>query len=407
MSLPSTAPHTAFGSPARRICFVGLDNLPVLSREHAHHGTGGEQVQHTLLARALVRRGLEVSMVVADYGQPERWEVDGISLHRAHGLSEGIPILRFAHPRITRLWAALARADAQTYYVSCAGPQLAVVAAFARRHGRRVVFRIAHDRDCDPSQLLVRFWRDRQLYAWGLRRAHVVLAQSAQQAQALRLHYGVDSRVAGMLVDPATRQVPGPQRPRDVLWVNNMRPFKRPDLALDVARRLPGLSFDMVGGPQGGHEALFETIRGAARRLPHLRFHGAVPYHQVNGLYDQARVFLNTSDSEGFPNSYLQAWRRGTPTVAFFDPDRVIATHGLGNVARSVDEMVEQVQRLTTSDGDWQAASGRCLRFMDERYAEDTVLGPYLEALTGSDEPTVQPALPHPAHSAHSAQAAA
>ena len=60
-----------------KVSFVGLDNLPVISRAHNRHGIGGEQVQHTLLARALARRGFEVSMVVADYGQPDGVEIDG------------------------------------------------------------------------------------------------------------------------------------------------------------------------------------------------------------------------------------------------------------------------------------------------------------------------------------------
>ena len=54
-----------------RICFVGLDSLPVLAPEYQQHRIGGEQVQQTLLARALARRGFEVSMIVYDYGQAD------------------------------------------------------------------------------------------------------------------------------------------------------------------------------------------------------------------------------------------------------------------------------------------------------------------------------------------------
>jgi hypothetical protein len=38
-----------------RICFVGLDNLPVLAPEYRSELIGGESVQQTLLARALAR----------------------------------------------------------------------------------------------------------------------------------------------------------------------------------------------------------------------------------------------------------------------------------------------------------------------------------------------------------------
>jgi hypothetical protein len=54
-----------------KLCFVGFGNLPVLAREYNHPENGGAQLQQTLLAKALVARGYQVSMVVGDYGQPD------------------------------------------------------------------------------------------------------------------------------------------------------------------------------------------------------------------------------------------------------------------------------------------------------------------------------------------------
>jgi glycosyltransferase involved in cell wall biosynthesis len=366
-----------------KVCFVGLENLPVVSPLYNQHGIGGEQVQHTLLARALMKRGYPVSMVVADYGQPDGLNVDGITLYRAHGFTEGIPVLRFFHPRLTGLWSALKRANSDVYYVSCASLHVGIVASFAKRHGKRVVFRIAHDTDCDPKQLLIQFWRDKKIYEFGLRRVDAILAQSEQQARALLSNYGLKSTVATMLVEPNRRDLPFEQRDVDVLWVNNIRDFKRPDLALELARRLPNLRFHMIGGPMSGFESMYGDIETQARTIGNLTFHGRVPYHDVNGYYERAKVFVNTSDSEGFPNSYLQAWRRGAPTVVFFDPDAVIAKNGLGRASSSMDQMADDVSRLATSREAWAEHSLRCRRFMDERYGDDKVLEPYLAAFGG------------------------
>jgi glycosyltransferase involved in cell wall biosynthesis len=370
-----------------RICFVGLENLPVLSRQYNHHGIGGEQVQQTLLARAFVRRGMAVSMVVADYGQADGEVIDGITLIKAHGLTDGIPILRFIHPRLTKLWWALERARADVYYVSCASAQLGIVALFARLHHRRVVFRVASDSDCDPSALLIRLWRDKKIYEYGLHRADVVLVQSAHQMQALQANYGCASRLARMLVDPAASSRPFAQRDIDVLWVNNLRPLKRPEMVLALARQLPHLRFHIVGGPQFGYEALYEHVALKACRIPNLTFHGQVPYHEISNYYARARILINTSEIEGFPNAYLQAWRRGTPAVATFDPDGVINTHGLGASARTLNDMVEHINQLACSTALWDEASARCLAFMDGRYSESQVMGPYVEALCASRLP--------------------
>lgn len=359
-----------------KICFLGYENLPVLAPEYNRHGIGGEQVQHTLLAKALARRGHEVSMVVHDYGQADRARWDGVVTYKAFRPDSGVPVLRYLHPRWTGAWAALHRANADIYYASCAGMHLGLLAMFCNKEKRRFVFRIAHDSDCEPDKLLVKYWRDRKLYEYGLRRAHGILAQSTQQQRALLTNYGLSSRVAEMLVDAPDAL---PQRDIDVLWVNNIRQFKRPDVYLALARKLPGLRFHMVGGPQPGDEAMYEAIRREAATLPNVAFHGRVPYHEVGALYARARLFVNTSDSEGFPNSYLQAWVRGTPVIAFFDPDNVIHRMGLGAAVGSLDQMAAQVTALTERRETWAQISADCTRYMQTMYGEERILTPYLE----------------------------
>nr|PZN61587.1 MAG: hypothetical protein DIU62_13230 [Pseudomonadota bacterium] len=369
------------------VCFVGLGNLPVLAPEFGNHGAGGEELQHTLLARALARRGYRVSMIVGDYGQPDGASWDGVTTHIAYDPAAGLPGLRFVHPRWIGLWSAARRADADIYYVSCAGMQVGELALFARRHGRRVVFRVAHDDDCVPHRLVarldaggLRFWLHTSLYRYGLAHADAVLVQSSRQHRLLKEHFGREATIATMLVEPPRRVPDFAARDIDVLWVNNIRAFKRADLAVDLAGMLDGLRMHMIGGAQPRFESLYADIERRAAALPHLTFHGPVPYHQVNGFYERARVFVNTSDSEGFPNSYLQAWARGVPVVAFFDPDGVIAREGLGRAVRGLAEMQQAVRELAGNPAAWQAASQRCRAFMAREYGEDRILAPYMSA---------------------------
>jgi glycosyltransferase involved in cell wall biosynthesis len=358
-----------------KICFLGLDNLPVLAREYNRHGIGGEQVQQTLLARALVRRGAEVSMVVFDYGQDDGAQWDQVTTHKAFREDAGLPVLRFVHPRWTKTWAAMRAADAQVYYMSCAGMQLGLAALFCQRYGRKFVFRVAHDSDCEPDRLLIKHARDKKLYEYGLRRAHGIFVQTEQQQRAMRANYRLPSRIAEMLVEHPEREH---ARQTDVLWVNNLRQFKRPDLLLALARRMPHLNFDMIGGPQPGFDALYAQIARDAAALPNLRFHGRVPYHEMDRHYGSARVFVNTSDSEGFPNSYLQAWVRGTPVVAFFDPDHTIERERLGFAAASLDDMQQHVDALLRDGALWSHTSARCRSYMAAKHGEARILAPYL-----------------------------
>jgi glycosyltransferase involved in cell wall biosynthesis len=365
-----------------KVCFVGLGNLPVLAREYNHHGIGGEQVQQTLLAKAFAARGCHVSMVVADYGQPDGAAWHGVTTYKAYRADAGLPILRFVHPRWTRTWAALMRANADVYYSSCADMLVGLVGMFCRRHGRGLVHRLASDTDADPKQLLIRYTRDKKLYEYGLRKADIVLCQHAAQQRALMENFAVSSIVADMLVDAPARQFKPDQRDLEILWVSNLRDLKRPDLALQLARQMPAHRIHMVGGPEPSFSDLYQRIESAAGNLPNLTFHGRVPYREIGDFYDRAKVLINTSDVEGFPNSFLQSWSRGVPVVSFFDPNGLIKREGLGASPDSIDDMASAVQRFIADETEWRKTSQRCRNYMERTHGDDVVLKPYITALT-------------------------
>jgi glycosyltransferase involved in cell wall biosynthesis len=366
---------------APTICFVGLDNLPVLAPEYGRK-VGGAELQQTLLAKALAARGYNVSMVVADYGQPDGAVWHGIKTYKAYRPNAGIPVLRFIHPRWTRVWAAMRRARADIYYASCAGALLGQVVLFARLHGAKVIFRIASNTDCDPATVLIRYWRDKRLYRYGLERADLVLAQTPEQQHALLKNFRRDSRVVPSLTDTEGRRPGFAERDISVLWVGNIRALKRPALVLEAARKLPQLQFHIIGGPMPGSESLYEAVRAEALQLPNVRFHGPVPYHEVGEFYERARLFVGTSEIEGFPNTYLQAWARGTPVVAFLDPEHLIARNGMGRAVTTSSEMCEAIVALSGDAHAWEAASQRSREYMDNRFNVTRMTAPYIDALS-------------------------
>jgi glycosyltransferase involved in cell wall biosynthesis len=363
------------------VCFVGLMNLPVLAREYAQHGIGGMQVQQTLLARQLVKRGFDVSMVVADLGQPDGASWDGITTWRTYKPTDGIPVIRYIHPRWTSVWSALKRADADIYYVSGAGVLLPIAAMFARRYGRKVVYRVASTSDCDPKTLVIRFWRDKKLFAHALKRADLVLSQTAEQQRLLLRNFNRTSLVLPSLLDPPGRCDSFEQRSVDVLWVGALRALKRPKLLLDLARRLPNVTFEIAGGPVPDDPALFETVKRETMTLPNVRFLGQVPFHDVGALFERARLLVGTSEIEGMPNTYLQAWGHGAPVVAYLDPEHLIAENGLGKAVQSADEMTAAVSQLLGDPQNWSRVSARCREFAAARGDENTRVQHYVEAL--------------------------
>ena len=381
-----SATNAAKGTPARpSICMLNYNAWGVLAGlegERVH--IGGEEVQHVLMSRYLAGKGYQVSSLVGDFGQRAVEDIDGVTVRKTFALRAGVPGLRFFTPRMSLTWAALRAADADVVYASCAGAMAGVVAAYCRRHRRRFVFRVASDADCAPATVMLGNARDRALYRYGLRRADAVLAQTRRQSALLLRHYGVRASVAGMFADVPVSVLPFAGRSTDLLWLANMRSMKRPEWFVEIARHACELRCVMAGGAHPDEPALNRCVAGAAAGVPNLRFHGQVRFGATGALFAAARVFVNTSSFEGFPNTYWQAWANGVPVIATFDPDGVIAQHGLGVVLGDAAPAVGAARALLGSPQLWAACSARCRAYALAHCASDVVAAPYLAAMVSA-----------------------
>jgi glycosyltransferase involved in cell wall biosynthesis len=358
----------------RHICFVAPHAWPVLSRDPHIKVMGGAEVQQSILARLFVANGYRVSMITIDFGQPDRSVVDGVTVHKTFAPEAGVPVLRFLHPRITSMWRKLREVDADIYYCRSASIWLWLVTEFCRRNGKRSLYAGASDVDFLPGiGGQIRYARDRGLYRRGLAAADAIVAQNEAQRASCRTHYGREA-----VVIPSCYELPAGRRPveRDcVLWVAMVQESKRPELLLDLAARLPQRRFVMIGGPRPGTEAFYERIRARAATLPNVEFKGFLPLAQAEPWFDRARVFVNTSVYEGMPNTFLQAWARGVPTLATVD----VGAPGAYTMFQDCDRAADEIQALFTDELRWRERSAACRGYFAQKYAPETVLEQYGE----------------------------
>lgn len=370
---------------ARRphVCFVAPFAWPVFSGDRNIKLVGGAEVQQSILMRLLQRKGYRVSLVCLDFGQPQGAVVDGVTVYKTYRHEAGIPLLRFVHPRLTSVWQALRAADADIYYQRSAGLLTAVVAEFCRRNARRSIYAGASDMDFQRGKQQIRYARDRWLYDWGLGRVDRVVVQNPAQLEACRAQYGRDATLIRSCYVAPEGSAAGlrPGRGDTVLWVGTVHDYKRPELLLEIARRLPQRRFVMIGGSAapGGllRSGYFEGIRDAAARLPNVEFAGFLPLAEVEKRFARGRVLLNTSAYEGMPNTFLQAWARGVPTVATVDVGARMDGKELYKTFASVEDGAAEIERLFADELHWARASARCLEYFESEHSSHEVLGRY------------------------------
>jgi len=363
-----------------RICLIGTDTRGMFYSSENTMPVGGEAIQKYLLAKAFAELGYEISTVIRSADEGIDKTVDGIRVLSAFRFDAGIPGIRFFHPRATGFFRALKAADADVYYQSPAGAITGLTAAFCQLNGRKFIFRVASDVDCIPGQNLIKLWRDRVLYDYGLRHADLIAVQSRYQQQLLIKHYGLESTIVNMAMELPEEDLDG-ERDVDVLWISNLKVIKRPDNVLTLANRLPHVQFTMIGGRALGAEDIYSKIEREASIIPNLQFLGHVPYREVNRYIARSKLLLNTSEVEGFPNTFLQAWVRKVPVVSFFDPDGIIEREGLGRRPQSNDEMCAALRELLIRTDERERIGCAARAFALDRFSPMQAARHYIEAL--------------------------
>ncbi|MBI5171093.1 MAG: glycosyltransferase family 4 protein [Candidatus Eisenbacteria bacterium] len=359
---------------ALRVCFHAPLLWPLWSDGRVAF-TGGAEVQQARLARGLAARGVEMTVVSCDYGQPSPVTAHGVRVLKSYRLGDGLPVLRFFHPRLSRTMAALLAADADVYYVRGASLEAGTAYEAARLKGRAFVFGAAHDHDALASLPLLGNPRDRAWYRRALRGARAVVAQTDAQRDSFRREFAVESTVVRNLVEVPEHSADAAANAA-VVWLATYKASKRPDWFLDLARALPERRFVMCGIVPIPPETTtwWERAESAARELPNLEVRGYLDQERVGELYRSAGLFVHTSPAEGFPNTVLEAWAHGVPTVSCVDPDGVVAREGLGEVVADPAALAAAVERWMSAPARRAEAGGRARAYALRAHAPEAVL---------------------------------
>lgn len=236
----------------------------------------------------------------------------------------------------------------------CADHMWGPAAEIARWLGVRTAFSSMHDIHVRLRKSLVRRKNLWPLYAWGLQRSDVIFAQHDGQRECLPSSWKRKVYPLPGIVPLPSRVTPHAERNGSVVWVAVIRPAKRPDRLIEIARRLPMIRFVVCGAPAlrfwNAREDEMENILTRLRSLPNVEYRGHVAPEQALRAIGDASLFLSTSDGEGFPSVFLEAWAAGTPVVSVeIDPDHKIRNGELGMVTDAVDGAVDAVRMLMAS----------------------------------------------------------
>lgn len=337
-----------------KISFVAPNIYPIISNQKQIESIGGAELQQYFIGKGLRDNGFSVSYVTVDHGQPDRENVGGLIIFKTYKRSEGIFGLRFFSPRLHKTWKALRKADADIYFVRSDTYLLGVLAVFCKLYKKKLIFCGAHDTNFIPDQFRMKTKyrtvkvRDKYLYLYGLQRADLIIVQSKFQKKLLWDNFNLKGVVIRNFYPMQPVRLPDSQR-KYILWVATIRSWKRPAQFIGLAKAFPHEKFIMIGGRDLKDGYLYDEIKSRAEKIENLQFLGFQPLDITEKYFDQCKVFINTSKYEGFPNTFLQAWRRGIPVISYVDPDGVIQSERLGKVIHSQKDLYNALSDILSN----------------------------------------------------------
>lgn len=361
-----------------KICFIANNAYGAFAGIDTGH-TGGIEKQTSLMARLFASQGYPVSMITWDNGQDDGVEIDGVHLYKLCRRDAGLPILRFFWPRWTSFNAAMKRADADIYYYNCGDLGLGQVAMWCRRHGKKSVYSVASNPDCDVALPVLKYFRERFLYRYGLTNADAILVQNQTQQKMLEDGFNLKSKII-----PMPCKALGPKLKLDItnetriLWVGRISKEKRFEWLLDVAEKCPNITFDVLGASNTNSDYSINLIQ-RAKNISNVIMHGRVAHADIAKFYCQANVLCCTSEYEGFPNTFLEAWSVALPLVTTFDPDAIVARNDIGWTATSKGELIAGIREAISDRDKWKACSGNALSYYLANHTVEACMSKYAD----------------------------
>ncbi len=353
----------------KRIIFI----MPYFIKDNTG---GGAEVQAYIKAKHIAAKGdFEVMYLTSNPGnRPEEEIVEGIKVLRK---------LRMPFPlrNTLRIFREILRLRPCAVYTRMNWPALLPAGLASKITGSRSLWFATEARGLQPFYNTKNFFRSARKYRGtaliklppllinavledlffhqGIYLMDRHFAQNREQREILSSIYRIDASIF-----PSVHEIPWKKPDKEpeptIIWVANFSFNKRPELFMELARRLPDYRFIMAGNIRAGYEFILQ------RGPKNLTALGRIPFHRSEELFERAWVYVNTSLSEGFPNTFLQAWKYRTAVVSMnVDPDGLLSRRALGILTEnSIEKTIEAVRELVENPSMRESMTSRAYEYV-------------------------------------------
>ncbi len=333
----------------KRICFLAPTAYPLLKNKKENiKNVIGPDIDQITLASTLSKKGYKVTIITYNEGGPLEEFIEDIKVVKIYSPASKINLLS----KIKHLWNAFKKSDSDIYFHY--GDSAGILSIFTYLSGKRSIYKIASDVLLDRNLITGEIkefksskFNSRVIGNWiDIKLSSAICLQNQYQSKMLEKGYNKNGKIIKNHIEIKDVDLDKKSKIPIILWVGSMAEVKQPWLVLKLAKMMPWVKFQVIGGYQGD-PTLYNYMKKQSEELKNFEFLGVVPFEEIDYYFNKSWILVNTSMFEGFPNSFLQAWMNYMPVVSInANPDEVITDYKLGFCSGTLKQLKEDLSVL-------------------------------------------------------------
>ena len=328
-----------------KVCIISHFGYPLYKEDSSSQFGGGSEVQLYLLSKEFSKNvTFEVNVILGDYGDNNN-QIEVLDKLKLYNI---LPLKRnfFNYFRfLFNFFFYLIKINPDIIIQRAISVTTGLTATYCMLFRKKFIYSVANKPDVDSSKNNL----IHKIFRFGLKHADYVIAQNHEQmdllkklkiknpAHALVLKSGYPLRKSG--IDISSKS--------DILWVGRAVNWKRPELFIKLALIFKNHNFKMICTKYVDQE-YWEDIKKLTENIPNLQFIEFVKFSEIENYFKKAKVYINTSIYEGFPNTFLQAFKYATPVISLnVNPNNIFDDYNIGYYCNdNLDLLKEKLSEL-------------------------------------------------------------
>ena len=359
-----------------KICIISHFGYPLYNENCSSQFGGGSEVQLYLLSKEFSKNeNIEVSVLTGNYGNKNvHIEIkDKIKIYKVLPLKRSsINYFKFS----LNFFFYLHKINPDIVIQRAISITTGLAAFYCKLFNKKFIYSIANKPDVEDS---IKKGVMYKIFRFGLRNADFIVAQNNEQMKLLH-ELGYKSSSQALILKsgyPIINKEEATISKLDILWVGRAVNWKRPELFLKLALIFKNRSFTMICSKYINQE-YWEDLKNLSEKISNLKFIEFVKFSEIDNYFKKAKVYINTSIYEGFPNTFLQAFKYGTPVISLnVNPNNIFDKYNIGYYCNNNFDLLKEKLYELMQNSALQEMVGRNSYSYVSKFHDIEIIGKY------------------------------